>query len=158
MTGSFRFSTAAILLALALNLALLPAATPENVPDLSGEYQFLASQDTLGILEEEGKLKGYVDVSQGEDESDAVLSYQIVSGARQGGRVEFKTSKIHEKYYRFTGVVQRGSGKAQADPDFLRLVGDLEIVTADAETGQERTERRHVTFKWKGKPENGESR
>ncbi|HEY6292955.1 MAG TPA: hypothetical protein VI455_15500 [Terriglobia bacterium] len=131
----------------------LSAAWADDIPDISGEYHFLAPEDTLGILEEEGRLKGYVDVAQGEDESDTVLSYQITLGTRKGDHVEFKTGKIHERYYRFTGTVERGSGHGEADPDFLRLVGDLEIIKVDSATQQEQTESRRAVFKWKGKSE-----
>ena len=133
--------------------AVSAASFAADVPDLSGEYQFLAPEDTLAILEEEGKLKGYIDVYAGEQESDTVLSYQITIGSRQGDHIEFKTSKIHEKYYRFTGAVERGSGRKESDPDYLRLVGEVEIVTADPATGEERTERRQVVFKSEGKSE-----
>ena len=125
----------------------------ETIPDMSGEYEFLAPEDTLAILEEEGKLKGYIDVYAGEQESDTVLSYQITIGSRKGDHVEFKTSKIHEKYYRFTGSVQRGHGRTESDPDYLRLVGDLEIVTGDSADGEEHTERRQVSFQSEGKSE-----
>ena len=144
------------LLAGLTRLTRLPRATAAEVPDMSGEYHFLSPQDTLGILEEEGKLKGYLDVAQGEDESDAVLSYPITLGARQGDHVEFKTGKIHERYYRFTGAVQRGDGRAQADPDFLRLAGDLELVSIDPVSHQEHVEKRRAVFKWKGKSERNE--
>ncbi|HXJ93230.1 MAG TPA: hypothetical protein VMT20_10165 [Terriglobia bacterium] len=123
----------------------------QNVPDMSGEYEFTQADDTLGLLEEEGKLKGYIDVAQGADESDEVLTYQIIVGTRQGNHVEFKTNKIHEKYYHFTGTVERGGGHTERDPDFLRLVGDLESVKLDSDTGQEHIERRRETFRWKGK-------
>lgn len=119
----------------------------EEVQDISGEYHFLSADDTLGLLEEEGRLRGYVDVYQGEEESDAILSYPITIGLRKDDHVEFKTGKIHQKYYRFSGRVQRGAGHKDADPDYLRLVGDLEIVTVKAETGQEITDRKHVVFK-----------
>lgn len=127
------------------------ASLAADVPDLSGEYEFLGPDDTLAILEEEGKLKGYIDVYAGEQESDTVLSYQITVGSRQGDRLEFRTSKIHEKYFRFSGSVERGSGRKESDPDYLRLAGDLEIVTTDSATGQEHTEQRQVVFKWQGK-------
>jgi hypothetical protein len=121
------------------------------VPDLSGEYQFLNEGDTLGLLEEEGKLKGYVDVLQGEEESDEVLSYTI-DGTRQEDQVEFKTSKIHEKYYRFTGKVERGKGRQPGDPDYARLVGDLQTISVDPVSGQEKIQHKQVVFKSKGKP------
>jgi hypothetical protein len=131
-------------------------AVVENVPDMSGNYEFTQAEDTLGILEEEGKLKGYIDVAQGADESDEVLTYQIVAGMRQGDHVDFKTNKIHEKYYRFSGTVERGRGRTERDPDFLRIIGDLEAVTLDSETGQEHLERRRETFKWKGNAKGGD--
>src|SRR5262249_54149734 len=118
----------------------------EQVRDASGEYHFLTADDTLGLLEEEGKVKGYVDVYQGEEESDTVLSYPITIGSREKNRIDFKTAKIHQKYYRFSGTVERGKGHQEGDPDYLRLVGDLEIITVKADTGQESVERRHVTF------------
>ena len=131
-------------------LARAPGQADQNVPDMSGEYEFTQAEDTLGILEEEGKLKGYIDVAQGADESDEVLTYQIILGTRSSNHVEFKTNKIHEKYYHFTGAVERGGGHTERDPDFLRLAGDLETVKIDSETGQEHVERRRETFRWKG--------
>lgn len=125
----------------------------EAIRDVSGEYRFLTADDTLGLLEEEGKIKGYVDVYQSEEESDTVLSYPITIGSRQKNHVEFKTAKIHQKYYRFSGAVERGKGHEETDPDYLRLVGDLEIVTVKADSGQETTQRRHLIFQSKGRAE-----
>ena len=126
---------------------------PAPIDDVTGNYHFLSPQDKLAILDEEGKLSGYLDVFQSEDESDALLSYPITIGSRQDDRVEFKTGKIHQKYYCFAGVVQRGQGKKDTDPDYLRLVGDLEIVTVSGETGAESVERRQVVFQRMGKGE-----
>lgn len=125
----------------------------EEIPDISGNYAFLTATDTLALLEEEGKLKGYIDVLQGEDESDAVLSYSISLGSRKKNQVEFKTKKIHQKYYRFSGVVQRGAGREERDADHLRLVGELETITVNPETGEEIPQRTHVVFKSKGRAE-----
>lgn len=133
----------------------IAAAPQQGVPDMTGEYEFLKPENTLAILEEEGKLKGYIDVMQDEDESSDVLSYPITIGTRAGDRVEFKTAKIHEKYYRFKGSVARGKGRTPNDGDFLQLTGDVEVVTVDA-AGQEHPEQHHVTFKWKPKSENDE--
>lgn len=124
-------------------------ALPQNAPDMTGEYEFLAPENTLAILEEEGKLKGYIDVMQGAEESNEVLSYPISIGTRQGDHVEFKTTKIHEKYYRFSGSVERGSGRTPKDSDFMRLKGDLDVITIDGLTAQEHSEQHHVVFKWK---------
>jgi hypothetical protein len=123
------------------------------IDDVTGNYHFLSPQDTLGILDEEGRLSGYLDVFQAEDESDALLSYPIKTGSRQKERVEFKTGKIHQKFYRFTGVAQRGLGKKDSDPDYLRLVGDLEIVTVSGDSGKESVDRRQVVLHRMGKGE-----
>jgi hypothetical protein len=132
----------------------LAAAREEMLPDMTGSYQFLAATDTLGLLEEEERVRGYIDVAQGEDESDSILSYTL-EGTRKVNQVEFKTKTIHRKYYRFSGRVERGEGKAEKDPDYLRLAGTLEIVTVNGETGEESAERQNVVFKSSGpqKPE-----
>jgi hypothetical protein len=140
---------------MAFSLLLTPASArpQQSVPDMTGEYEFLTPDNTLAILEEEGKLKGYVDVMQGEDESNEVLSYPIAVGTRHGDEVEFKTAKIHEKYYHFSGSVERGGGHTPKDPDFLRLKGALDVVTLESATGQEHPEQRRVIFKWKPRSE-----
>ncbi len=125
-------------------------AKEEMLPDISGHYQFLTADDTLGILEEEGRLRGYVDVVQGDDESDDILSYAITAGTRRANQVEFTTKAIHRKYYRFSGRVERGQGNTESDPDYLRLVGSLEIVTVNGETGEESVQRMNVIFKSSG--------
>ena len=128
----------------------------DDIEDITGKYRFLSADDTLAILEEDGKLKGYIDVYQSEEESDAVLSYPITLGRRKKDHVEFKSGTIHRKYYRFAGTVERGSGHEAADPDYLRLVGGLEIVTLRGDTGAEAVDRRRVILKSLGKNEESE--
>jgi hypothetical protein len=132
------------------------AQNPEKIDDITAEYHFLSADDTLGILEEEGKLKGYIEILQGEEESDAVLTYDIVSGSRKKDHVEFKTNTIHRRYYRFSGRVERGSGRQPNEPDYLRLIGDLETVTVKGDSGQESTQRTHLILKSLGKSERDE--
>src|ERR1019366_1149281 len=36
----------------------------EPIDDITGKYHFLSADDTLAILDEEGKLKGYIDILQ----------------------------------------------------------------------------------------------
>jgi hypothetical protein len=128
----------------------------EKIDDITGKYQFLSADDTLGILDEEGMLKGYIEVLQGEEESDTVLTYDITSGSRKKDHVEFKTNTIHGRYYRFSGKVERGSGRGPDDPDYLRLVGDLEAVTIKGDSGQESVEKKHLILKSLGKSESNE--
>ncbi len=151
---SFRFGLA-VLLALAVFSAGTPGAHAgeDKIEDITGKYHFLTADDTLALLEEEGQLKGYIDVYQGEDESDAILSYTILQGSRKKDHVEFRTNEIHRKYYRFSGKVERGSGHEETDPDYLRLIGDLEIITVKGDKGDESVERMHVICKSLGKSE-----
>ena len=133
------------------NLKAQTAAPQIN--DITGEYHFLSPEDTLAILQEEDMLKGYVDVFQGESESDAILSYPITIGSRKGDQVEFKTRRIHEKYFRFSGTVERGTGRKKDDPDYVQLVGDLQTISVNPDTEKESTQRQHVVFKSKRKSE-----
>jgi len=128
----------------------------EEIQDITGKYHFISAEDTLGILEEEGKLKGYIDVNPGEEESDTVLSYTIIRGLRKKQHVEFRTNQIHRKYYRFFGRVERGSGHEEGDPDYLRLVGDLETVTVKGDSGEESAQGMHMVLKSFGKDEREE--
>jgi len=132
------------------------AQAAENIDDITGKYHFLSADDTLGILDEEGMLKGYIEVLQSEEESDTVLTYDITSGSRKKDHVEFKTNTIHRRYYRFSGKVERGSGHGPDDPDYLRLVGDLETVTTKGDSGQESVEKKHLILKSLGKSESNE--
>ncbi|TAM79203.1 MAG: hypothetical protein EPN47_19535 [Acidobacteria bacterium] len=126
-----------------------------QVSDITGDYQFLEPYNTLAILQEDQMLKGYIDVLQGQSESDAILSYPITIGERKGNHVEFRTRKIHEMYYRFSGAVQRGKGNKKDDPDYLELVGELQTVKTNSVTDQEAVDRRQVVLKFKGKNSGG---
>lgn len=126
-----------------------------QVSDITGDYEFLQPYDTLAILQEDQMVKGYIDVLQGQSESDAILSYPITIGERNGDHVEFRTRKIHEMYYRFSGNAQRGKGKKKDDPDYLELVGELQTITTNSVTNHETVERRQEVFKSKGKNAEG---
>lgn len=121
-----------------------------KIGDITGDYHFLEPHDTLALLQEEGTVKGYIDVLQGQSESDVILSYPIIIGSRKGDHVEFRTRRIHEMYYRFSGTVQRGTGRKESDPDYLQLAGELQTITRQPETNKEVIDRRQVVFKSKG--------
>lgn len=123
---------------------------PKEAGDLTGEYHFLGPFDTLALLQEEETIKGYIDVMQGASESDVLLSYPITIGSRQGDHVEFRTRRIHEKYYRFSGTVRRGKGRKASDPDYLELSGELQTISRDPVTDKEVIDRQQVVFKSKG--------
>ena len=140
-------------LAALCNLNAQTAASP--VSDITGDYEFLQPINTLAILQEDQMLKGYIDVLQGQSESDAILSYPITIGERKGDHVEFRTRKIHEMYYRFSGTVQRGKGKKKDSPDYLELVGELQTIKTNSVTNQETADKTQVVFKSKGKNAEG---
>lgn len=142
-----------IALALATSSGLKAQTATPQVNDITGEYHFLSPDDTLAILQEEDMLKGYIDVFQGESESDAILSYPITIGSRKGDQVEFKTRRIHEKYFRFSGTVERGTGRKKGDPDYVQLVGDLQTISVDPNSEKESAQHQHVILKSKGKSE-----
>ena len=152
LTGLFAWLPVLLLFA-SPGRALRAQKGAEPIDDMTGKYHFLAADDTLAILEEEGALHGYIDVYQGEEESDAILSYPITTGSRKKDNVELKTGTIHRRYYRFEGKVERGAGHTPKDPDYLRLTGDLEIITVRGDSGSEAVDRRRVIFKSMGKGE-----
>ncbi len=142
------------ILAVAMGLASIPClraqASPGQVEDLTGNYQFLGPHDNLALLQEEGMIKGYIDVMQGDSESDALLSFTITMGSRKGDHVEFRTQVIHEKYYRFSGIVRRGKASRKGQPDYSELAGTLLVVEHNSVTEKDTVDRRQVVFKSKG--------
>lgn len=142
-------ATALAVLAAGCNLKAQPAAS--QISDITGDYEFLQPYNTLAILQEEQMINGYIDVLQGESESDEVLSYPITNGERKGDHVEFRTRTIHEMYYRFSGTVQRGEGKNKDDADYMELVGELQTIQNNSVTNHETVDRKQVVFKSKGK-------
>jgi hypothetical protein len=144
-----------VILAAALFSARPTRAQNGQLPidDITAKYHFLSADDTLAILDQEGRLKGYIEVTQPADESDDILSYDIVEGSRQKNHVEFRTNRIHGKYYRFSGTAERGKGHEEKDSDYLHLAGSLDVVTVNAETGKESVLVMRMTFKSIGKAE-----
>jgi hypothetical protein len=154
---------ATVALVLLSGRALPAQEESQALDDITAKYHFLSADDTLAILDEEGKLKGYIEVAQPESESDEVLNFEIVEGARTKTRVQFRTNRIHGIYYRFSGTVERGKGHEQKDPDYFRLVGDLDTVTVKTDAGsiepgkpettKETVQTTRVVFKSFGKSE-----
>ena len=147
---------AALVVVLLTGSTLKAQDETQPIDDMTAKYHFLSADDTLAILDEEGRLKGYIEVAQPEEESDDILSYEIVQGSRKKNHVEFRTNRIHGKFYRFSGTVERGKGHEERDPDYFRLVGDVDIVTVNGITGKETVQTIHVVLKSLGKSERGD--
>lgn len=138
-----------LLILLALGTWSAPGAQQagKEIDEINTEFRFLGPQDTLLLHEEEGKLSGQIDEYENSDESDDILTYDLTLGSRKDDHVEFKTAEIHRKYFRFSGAVERGLGHEEKDADYLRLTGDLEIITVHGDSGEESVERKPVVFK-----------
>jgi hypothetical protein len=147
---------AVLFVVLLIGTVLKAQEEPQSIDDMTAKYHFLSADDTLAILDEEGKLKGYIEVAQPEEESDDILSYDILEGSRKKNHVEFRTNRIHGKFYRFSGTVERGKGHVDKEPDYFRLTGDVDIVTVNAETGKQTVQTVRVTLKSFGKSERPE--
>lgn len=145
----WRWTISFALVPFALCALSVPTAAMLNsdIDEINTEFHFLGPDDTLLIHEEEGRLKGQIDVYQNDDESDTVLSYNLTLGTRKVDHVEFKTAEIHRKYYRFSGAIERGKGREEKDADYLRLVGELQIISVNGDTRGESVERRQVVLK-----------
>lgn len=131
--------------------SLKAQSASSTVGDITGDYEFLHPYNTLAILQEDQMVKGYIDVLQGESESDAILSYPITIGERKGDHLDFRTRTIHAMYYRFSGTIQHGKGKKKGDPDYIELVGELQTIQHNSVTHQDKVDRQQVVFKSKGK-------
>jgi hypothetical protein len=152
----FRRMTFGLVILVALSVATRTVRAQEKptaLDDITAKYHFIANNDTLAILDEEGRLKGYIEVTQPADESDDVLTFDITEGARDKDQVKFRTDRIHGKFYRFSGTVERGKGHEEKDADYLHLTGSLEIVTVNSDTNQESVQIMSMTFKSIGKNE-----
>lgn len=138
-----------IFLILACTAAFAAAQQPASpqAPRMTGRYHFLGPEDTLSILQEGNILKGYIDVYTAPNESDAILSYPLVIGSRNGNKVQFKTGTIHEVFYRFSGTVGRGAGRKPSDPDYLQLTGNLEMIEKNSVTETQKVQKQAVVFK-----------
>lgn len=135
----------AALLAGAFAAVAIGGQAPAAAPRMTGRYHFLGPEDVLSILQEEDLIKGYIDVY--DSDADDILSYQITIGSRKGDEVEFRTRAIHEKFFRFSGMVARGAGKKRGDPDYLELRGALQTITLNSVTGEQKDIRQQVVLK-----------
>ena len=144
---------AVVLAALAAAGSLKAQSAATQVSDITGDYEFLQPYNTLAILQEDQMVKGYIDVLQGQSESDAIISYPITIGERKGDHLDFRTRTIHAMYYRFSGTVQPGKGKKKGDPDYIELVGELQTIRHNSVTHQDKVDRQQVVFKSKGNSE-----
>ena len=117
-----------------------------EIEDITGRYSFLKTDDLLGILDEDGELRGFIEVLQEDDESDDIFSYTITRGIREGNHINFKTDTIHGITYRFSGKVQINKSRDPTQRGFMLLVGTIRIDKNLSLAGKGKTEERRVVL------------
>ena len=117
-----------------------------ELEDITGRYSFLKADDLLGILDEDGELRGFIEVFQEDEESAELFSYNISRGSREGDQVTFKTDTIHSTTYRFSGKVQVSRERKPNQRGYMLLVGILRVDTRVPATGEEKTEEKKVVL------------
>ncbi len=117
-----------------------------ELEDITGRYSFLKPDDLLGILDEDGELRGFIEVLQEDEESAELFSYTISRGSREGDQVRFKTDTIHGITYRFSGKVQVSRERKPNQRGYMLLVGILRVETRVPATGEEKTEEKKVVL------------
>ena len=117
-----------------------------ELEDITGRYSFLKPDDLLGILDEDGELRGFIEVFQEDEESDELFTYTIARGSREGDQVRFKTDTIHGTTYRFSGKVQVSRERKPNQRGYMLLVGILRVETRVPSTGGEKVEEKKVVL------------
>ena len=117
-----------------------------EIEDITGRYSFLKPDDLLGILDEDGELRGFIEILQEDDESDDIFSYTITRGVRKDNQINFKTDTIHGITYRFSGKVQISKKRNPTQRGFMLLVGTIQIEKNKFLDGKGITEERKVVL------------
>ena len=133
-------------LVMILDVIVVHGQQKREIEDITGRYSFLEPDDLLGILDEDGELRGFIEVLQGKDESDDIFSYTITRGVREGNQINFKTDTIHGITYRFSGKVQIGKARNPTQRGFMLLVGTIQIEKNVSLAGKGKTEERRVVL------------
>jgi hypothetical protein len=135
---------------LLLSSVLFAAAQPAPVSseDYSGLYSFLRDGEFLQItVEDKGKVSGFIS-RYGDSDSDkeAFLDQFFASGKLDQNHLSFTTQHVHEIWFTFEGVVERGPGKAPEDEAYYVLRGTLTRFRSDEQKSASQ-ESHQVEFK-----------
>jgi hypothetical protein len=111
-----------------------PLTLPE---DAGGEYVFGKSGEFIEIIFQDGVLRGYMSrESTAENDRGTALTYKFTSTIVDGGRIGFKTARIHDAWYSFDGTILRGASKSLAEDGYYRLAGSLVLHDEGSRTEQ----------------------
>ncbi len=133
-------------LVMIMDVIVVHGQQEREIEDITGRYSFLNPDDLLGILDEDGELRGFIEVLQEDDESDDVFSYTITRGVHKDNQINFKTDTIHGITYRFSGKVQISRERNSTQRGFILLVGTIRIEKNESLIGKGKTEERRVVL------------
>lgn len=111
------------------------APNTSNSDDISGMYSFLQDGEFVQINVEEGShVTGFVS-RYGDSDADkgVFLDHTFTEGSLKGKQIHFKTRVVHGVSYEFSGTVERGPAKTEADEGYWVLRGKLTEYTEDAD-------------------------
>jgi hypothetical protein len=147
-------NSAIIFIMLVINTSLLGAqnapnsASAQPAEDYSGLYAFLQEGEFVQLtVEEQGRVTGFIS-RYGDSGSDkgTFLDQFFKQGKLEGKKLTFTTETVHEVWYDFQGVVERGDGKNTGYEGYYVLKGKL--TTNRTDTNKKTTAKsQEVAFK-----------
>jgi hypothetical protein len=129
---------------------------PSTLPaDVSGEYAFDRSGESIEVDIDRGKLSGYIS-RLGDVDTDAgtPLTYFFDHTALDGDQLQFETKVVHGVWYSFRGTIVRGSGETRDKEGYYVLRGQLLVHHPRNrldKSSEETVEQRTVSYKSLGR-------
>ncbi len=95
--------------------------------DVSGEYDFEHTNESIEIDIQHNKLSGYISqLGDAETDNNTPLTFFFDRASVDGSDLEFQTRVVHGVWYSFQGTILRGEGKTRADEGYYVLHGVLQ--------------------------------
>jgi len=95
--------------------------------DVSGEYDFEHTNESIQIDVQHNKLSGYISqLGDAETDNNTPLTFFFDRASVDGSDLEFQTRVVHGVWYSFQGTILRGNGKIRSDEDYYVLHGILQ--------------------------------
>lgn len=115
-----------------------PAQSSESQPaqqtdEVSGMYSFLREGEFVQVTLEDGVVTGFVS-RYGDADSDkgSFLDQFFSKATLVENKLTFSTKPVHDVWFEFAGMVERGSAKKQTDEGYRVLRGKLTQFTTDS--------------------------
>jgi len=152
------FGVAALLLLVAAVAMAQPeaAAEPQIGDEITGMYSFVREGEFVQVEVDDGKVTGVVSRFKDEDPEKTEFVDQFFDQAKlEGNRLSFRTKPADGIWYEFSGVVERGVGKAPADEGYWNIRGTLteRRTTGDGKVTEKTSELTLRSFPQDAEPE-----